>query len=196
MRSTPGNTPSSGLLNQAAYARHANVHPSTVCRWLVNGRIAAEPNGLIDPEKADRMRQATESPLPHHQARKEQIEAAKAEAAEDRQAEDHSPGPEKLSAALKLETYKLQKAKAERAAMEFDQLAGALVERGDVDYLLADFGNTLRTALEGLPDRLAPALAAHRGDVALIQRELDANMTQVLTEIADHIQRKLEAMAA
>jgi len=68
-------------LSQAAYARHANVSPTTVGRWIRAGRISLEADGGIDPDKADRQRIASESPLPHHQARKAQIDAEKARAA-------------------------------------------------------------------------------------------------------------------
>ena len=59
-------------VTQAEFARLAGVNRSTVTRWLQNGRIQADPSRLIDPDAALKMRAATESPLPHHQARKEQ----------------------------------------------------------------------------------------------------------------------------
>lgn len=61
-------------VTQAEFARMAGVNRSTVHRWLQNGRIEADANGLIDPDAAARMRDATESPMPHHQARKSQFD--------------------------------------------------------------------------------------------------------------------------
>jgi len=186
-------------MNQSQYADHAGVNRSTVTRWIKNGRISLEADGSIDPERADRQRHATESPMPHHQARKAQIDAHKAaQAAEDATAAQPAtaseplPAIEKIGAALKLETYKLQKAKAETANMELDKLAGALVERVEVDYVLADFGNTLRGLMEGLPDRLSGALAACRGDANAIHKELDDAARQLLAEIANHMARRAE----
>lgn len=200
------------LLTQAEYARHANVHRSQVTRWLQSGRIQADPSGLIDPEVADRQRAASESPMPHHQARKAQFEADKAAngagmasgitqgqigpqnatsgATGATQAD--MPAMEKLGAALKLETWKLQKAKAERENIALDKEAGALVERAEVELVIADFGATLRGLLEGLPDRLAAGIARHRGDVNAIHAEIEGVATDLLTEMSEHMKRKME----
>ncbi len=109
-------------------------------------------------------------------------------------ATEETPDVLDLGARLKLETWKLQKAKAERENMELDKLAGLLVERAEVDYVLADFGNTLRGLLEGLPDRLAGALAAHRGDVNAIHKALDDAAHDLLTEMSELMKRKMEAL--
>lgn len=204
------------LLTQAEFARIMGVNRSTVHRWLSNGRMQAEANGLIDPDSARRMLETTESPLPHHQARKNQFSEARigqgTENSNGREfgpstgratasatpGNDSNPIPaaEKLGTALKLETYKLQKAKAELANMEVDKQAGLLVERAEVDYVLADFGNTLRGLLEGLPDRLAPSVARHRGDVNAIHAELENVASDLLHEIVAHMKRKMEEITA
>ncbi|MCU0810133.1 MAG: hypothetical protein MUE59_03705 [Thiobacillaceae bacterium] len=209
----------SKLVTQAEFARICGVNRSTVHKWIGAGRIQTEPSGLIDPEAAMRMRDATESPMPHHQARKAQFSEARmgegidqaeknapradfggqATAAtgyrNSQQQIDAMPAAEKLGTALKLETYKLQKAKAERENMELDKLAGSLVERAEVDYVLADFGLSLRGLLEGLPDRLAGALAAHRGDVNAIHKALDDTAHDLLTEMSELMKRKMEALS-
>lgn len=196
-------------VTQAEFARLANVNRSTVHRWLANGRIEADSQGLIDPDAAARMRDATESPLPHHQARKAQLDEARVGDSTTRNeiaqqgatsqaatASDTMPAAEKIGTALKLETYKLQKAKAEQANMELDKMAGALVERADVDFILTDIGNTLRGLLESLPDRLAPAIAAHLGDVNAIHKALEDTAHDLLNEMADLMRRKMETLAA
>jgi phage terminase Nu1 subunit (DNA packaging protein) len=196
-------------ITQAEFARMAGVNRSTVHRWIAAGRIEADAQGLIDPDAAARMREATESPLPHHQARKAQFDEARAgdglgQATSAQQsatsgqptAADPMPAAEKIGTALKLETYKLQKAKAETANLELDKLAGALVERAEVDFVLHDFGNTLRGLLESLPDRLAPAIAAHRGDVNAIHKTLEDTAHDLLNEMADMMKRKMETLAA
>lgn len=196
-------------VTQAEFARLAKVNRSTVHRWLANGRIEADAKGLIDPDAAARMRDATESPLPHHQARKAQLDEARVGDSITRNeiaqqgatsqaaaASDTMPAAEKIGTALKLETYKLQKAKAEQANMELDKMAGALVERADVDFVLTDFGNTLRGLLESLPDRLAPAIAAHRGDVNAIHKALEDTAHDLLNEMADLMRRKMKTLAA
>jgi hypothetical protein len=199
-------------VTQAEFARLMGVNRSTVHRWLENGRMQAELSGLIDPEAGKRMLEATESPLPHHQARKAQFTEARL--GDDTRNDDkpefnpstgsatppatggNNPSSrtqaENIGTALKLETYKLQKAKAELANMEVDKQAGLLVERAEVDYVLADFGNTLRGLLEGLPDRLAPAISRHRGDVNAIHAELESTAADLLREISEQMKRKME----
>lgn len=193
-------------VTQAEFARICGVDRSTVHRWLKNRRIEADAQGRIDPKAAERMRRSTESPLPHHQARMAQFEEGRP-ATEPSQPESSQHGAtstetggnketmqtiEKLGAALKMETYKLQKAKAEMANMEVDQKAGLLVERSEVDFVLRDFGNTLRGLIESMPDKLAPSLARHRGDVNAIHAEIDAYAADLLNEFADHMKRKQE----
>jgi len=196
-------------ITQAEFARLCGVNRSTVHRWLANGRIEADAQGLVDPQAAERMRRATESPLPHHQARMAQFDAARAgadlsgpEITQQRPASRETggnaepmPGMEKLGVALKMETYKLQKAKAELANMEVDQKAGLLVERDQVDFVLADFGNTLRALVEAMPDRLAPSLARHRGDVNAIHAEIDGYAADLLNEMTELMKRKMEMAA-
>lgn len=203
-------------VTQAEFARLMGVNRSTVHRWLENGRMQAEPSGLIDPEAGKRMLDATESPMPHHQARKAQfLEASAAQDTENANKREFDPvsghatpsatgdnNPnvrtqnENIGTALKLETYKLQKAKAELANMEVDKQAGLLVERAEVDYVLADFGNTLRGLLEGMADRLAPAISRHRGDVNAIHAELESTAADLLHEISEQMKRKMEAFSA
>jgi len=198
------------LVKPSEFARICGVNRSTVTRWIQNGRIALAGNGLIDSDQAARMREETESPLPHHQARKAQFDEARAASAmpESKQIDPDAtaqqtdnkqqPGePVKLtgaetsvSTALKLETWRLQKAKAEMAALEVDKMAGTLVERSEVDFVLAEFGSTLRALLEGMSDRLAGQLAAHRGDASLIHKDLEDAAFDVLSEISQLMQRK------
>ena len=221
------------LVTQAEFARICGVNRSTVTRWLQNGRIQATAQGFIDPQAAQRMREATESPAAHHQARKAQFDDQRGAFAgqaqglplgeaqnaptgpENRPATpnaadatptatayapargpaDTMPAAEKIGTALKLETYKLQKAKAERENMELDKMAGSLVERAEVDYALADFGNTLRALLESLPDRLASQLATLHGDVSAMHQALEEAMHDALAQMAENMKRKTKELA-
>ncbi|MGI9143682.1 MAG: hypothetical protein ACR2IJ_10890 [Fluviibacter sp.] len=191
------------LVKPSEFARICGVNRSTVTRWIQNGRIALAENGLIDSEHAARMREETESPLPHHQARKAQFDEARAATAMPetkqidpdataQQTDNKKEGSDatNVSTALKLETWRLQKAKAEMAALEVDKMAGTLVERSEVDFVLAEFGSTLRALLEGMSDRLAGQLAAHRGDASKIHKDLDDAAFDVLSEISQLMQRK------
>jgi phage terminase Nu1 subunit (DNA packaging protein) len=191
------------LVKPSEFARICGVNRSTVTRWIQNGRIELAENGLIDSDQAAKMREETESPMPHHQARKAQFDEARVSADTDRAkqidpdakakaAADKKQASESsnVSTQLKLETWRLQKAKAEMAALEVDKMAGTLVERSEVDFVLAEFGNTLRGLLEGMPDRLAGQISAHRGDTAKIHKDLEDAAFDLLSEISQLIQRK------
>jgi hypothetical protein len=198
-------------MTRAEYARHAQVNKATVTRWVQSGRIRLEPSGLLDPEAADRMRAATESPLPHHQARKAQIDAAKAEqtAPGERAAAGEYSGtataqiapPAQSSQALlgKDEvTHRRNVAvmlerewTARQKEIEARRAAGELYERARVRAAWRSAFVTLRAVLEAMPDRAAPELAARRGDVAAIHADLSGMMADVLREVSDTFERKL-----
>ncbi|MFE8034374.1 helix-turn-helix domain-containing protein [Thiohalocapsa marina] len=65
-------------ITRAEFARRAGVNKSTVTRWIENGRITIGADGLLDEAEAHSQRAASESPAPHHQARKAQLELEKA----------------------------------------------------------------------------------------------------------------------
>jgi len=65
-------------ITRAEFARRAGVNKSTVTRWIENARITIGADGLLDEAEAHRQRAASESPAPHHQARKAQLELEKA----------------------------------------------------------------------------------------------------------------------
>lgn len=172
-------------VKKAAFARLMGVNKGTVSKWIAAGRLEVV-DGLIDVDAAKRRLAATENPSPLAQAQIARHAAEKA----------GSVNLEKIGVALKLETYKLQKAKAETANLELDKAAGLLVERAEVDYVLADLGNTLRSSLESLADRLAPAIAVHRGDVAAIHAEIEGVSSDLLHEISEKMRRWKEGCAA
>lgn len=203
-------------ITQAEFARRLGVERSTVHRWVKSGRIALGTDGLLDYAQAVRERDASESPLPKHQARKAQFDelragkasAAAAEAATgrscDASATSDAAAPASASGfgtpdptgivdvgvAMKLETYKLQRAKAELANLELDKAAGLLVERAEVDFVLADFGAQVRAVLEGLADRLTPALDGHQGNTATLHKIIDDVAREGLETVADYMARK------
>lgn len=192
-------------LSRADFARACGVNKSTVTRWVQTGRITVDDDGLIDARLASRQREATESPLPHHQARKVRWEEDKRQssagdlfsASESAGEGDASPTvTEVLGQDLKRATVSLQQRKAELAAIEIDRLAGTLVARTDVDYVLADVGATVRNLLQSLPDRLSGELAAHHGDVNAIHKALEDASRELLLALGAHLQRRAGGLIA
>jgi len=162
-----------------------------VTRWIQRGRIAVEDNGRIDPEKADRMRALTESELPHHQARKAQIELEK-QMDRARSVDAAEPDSEEVSKRLKMAMMREREAKAEAAALELDKQVGLLVERGEVEHLLKDFGATLTGLVESLADRLAPVVAGRQGDNAAIHADIERAARELLEEMEAHMRRNAQ----
>ena len=181
-------------IRQAEFARRCNVARSTVWKWIKAGRLTLGDDGLLDADEAMLMREVTESPAPHHQARKAQIDEQKAEQARSSPLTDDMPAAEQIGLKLKFATMKEREAKADVAAMERDKMAGNLVERKDVDFLLNDFGYTLRGLMESLPDRLAHDLAGYRGDVNGIHAALEGAARELMEEVSDHMRRKSKQM--
>lgn len=190
------------LVTKAEFARLAGVSDSTVSKWLASGRIRATADGRIDADAAQRMRAATESPLPRHQARKAQFDEARAAgrsgglsaALDDGDADAEQI---ELGAELKRATVDLQRAKAELALLEVDRVAGTLVELAEVQFVLAEAGTLLRTELEGMPDRLAGELLvfANAGDGAAMHDALARWAFEALTRISDQFAARAGTIA-
>jgi len=182
-------------VSKSEFARLLGVHKGTVTKWADAGRIEVI-NGRIDVQEARRRLAATENPHPQAQAQIDRHATDKAMRMQSGSTTHSTPALEKIGTALKLETYRLQKAKAEIANLELDRAAGLLVERAEVEYVLAEFASTFRHLLESLADRLAPAIAAHRGDVAAIHAEIELVSASLLTEMSEAMKRKMEACTA
>lgn len=200
------------ILTQSEFARQVGVSRQAVNQAIRNGRISVNAHGQLDlgDASAAQVWDSTASPLPQHEARRAQFQEAKAggsptppektaqnaPSAVTGAVSEAMPAVEKIGAALKLETYKLQKARAERENIAIDQAVKLLVERAEVDFVLADLGNILRGTLEGMADRLAPVLAAHRGDVTAIHRTLEDTAHDLLAEMAAGAERKMDGLSA
>ena len=183
-------------VTQAEFARIMGVNRSTVRRWVLNGRITLGADKRLDPEAAKKQLELTESAAPHHQARKAQIEAEKKakrrqQSKQPKAAEEKPPADAAdVALRLKLAMTREREAKAAMAEMEQARKAGELVRREDVDFVLSDFGATLRQLLEGMADRLAAELAGHGGDTAAIHTSLEQTARDMLEEMSAHMARK------
>lgn len=200
------------LMTQSEYARYCGVNKSTVNRWIKNGRIEIAPTGLIDVAAADKMRYLTESSMPHHQARKEQFEdqwqrnrsqspqsdPAGDDAGQsvtlpscDAQIAPEPPlGPESVILRTKIAALREREAKAELANLEIDQRTGLLVDRADVEYVLADYAAILVGQMERLADRLTPEVMTANNDSAAIHKIIDDSAREILNELSAKLNQK------
>lgn len=158
-------------VTQAEYARHLDRDRSYVTRLKQKGRLVMV--GLrVDVEKSDALVEATKDERHSAVADRHAAERARKRAAaaappkpqddpEDLMGPDAAVSDEELSTARRtkaLAEARRTVALADQEEMTRDKLAGSLVAREDVDFILDDFGATLRSNLETLADRLAPVV--------------------------------------
>jgi phage terminase Nu1 subunit (DNA packaging protein) len=77
-------------------------------------------------------------------------------------------------------------AKAQTAELDLAVKLGKLVDAGEASLFAADLAATFRSALEVLPDRLAPELVP-LNDTETTRAVLVESFEQVLTDLADKI---------
>ena len=182
-------------MTQAEYARHAKVHPSTVGRWLESGRISLGPDGRIDPAQADRERDASESPMPHHQARKAQIDAEKEQSRqEQRPTEDKELSKDDVMSRTKLAMMREREWTAAQREIDARRAAGELVDIAKAREAWNAGLIMIRVSLETIPPRAAPDLAACKSDVSKIEETLAGIMMDALSEGAAAFKRKLDGI--
>jgi len=189
-------------ITQAEFARLLGIRRQTVHEGIKRGRIRKGDDGLLDPVEALRLWRATESPMPHHQAAKRKVNEAKrgeevgfAKMAKptfseaSRTTDADAAEIDALNERMALETLKFTRHKVELARLQVEKMAASLVDRADVDAVLAEFLATLERIVGALPARLAPEIAEHGRNVAGIHRCLDLAMHEALTAVSDHFDR-------
>lgn len=152
----------SNLVSQAEFARLMGRDKSLVTRWKQAGRLVIV-DGLVDVDASRQRIEASESPLPHHQAAHEVNAGGRNRPATAFTGEVAGEGMgtlEKIGLKLKFEQARKTQAEAEKAMMERDQMAGRLLDADTARRHVAGLGITLRSTLESLPDRLAGPLSA------------------------------------
>ena len=151
---------------QADFARRMEgvmgrqVARSTVKRWADKGRIVLDAGGWVEVEQSLALLAATKGG-------REDVARRHTEEAADKSAAFRPADPAKKPDSAKLAAFREDRAeaelrmaiaKADREEMERDKEAGRLIEKETVDFVLNDFGATLRGQMETLADRLAPVI--------------------------------------
>jgi hypothetical protein len=163
------------ILTKSAYARHRGCAPSAVSAALKEGRISAIlVNGkeMIDQEAADSAWAISTRP---------RIDA-------------HVPpprGPRKESDTaddLRELRIKRERLNCEKLSMELDQRASLLVDRAEVDFILADVGSRLRQSFQNAADRLAPSLHGLQ-DLGAIHHAIDSALQGILRDFVESLDR-------
>jgi phage terminase Nu1 subunit (DNA packaging protein) len=175
-------------VTRKAFADLMQVHPATVTKWAAAERIVLVGD-KVAVEESRSLLAATENLEPQAQAQIDRHAAERAEKADAGQGRQEMPPMEKLGAALKLEVYKGKRLDNEIAALKIDEIAGALTPVADANYTIQSLGISLRTLLDSLPDRLAPAVVACRGDVTVVHETLREAFDGVLNNLAEIVLR-------
>lgn len=187
-------------VTQAEFARMAGVNRSTVHRWIANGRILADAQGLIDPDAAAKMREATESSMPHHQARKDQFEAARqyqvmGQGEKTQQgATEGATDARSIKEQIEAERLRKERAQADAMEMERDKARKTLIDLAYHRFAVREQAEIVRALIESMPHRLAPGLSACRGDVAQITAELESFAHEFMAEVSHGIARRAKEL--
>jgi hypothetical protein len=155
------------LLSQSKYAKLRGVSQQYISKLIQQGKLHAEPNGKINPEKAnaelDYSTGAYREPTP---VRRES-EPTKQEAAKPKQnipkinnndvkpADNTNKKPSYYEARAANEIIK-----AKIHKVEYDKLVGSLLPREEVEKVFFDTGREIRDHLLSITDRISPLIAA------------------------------------
>lgn len=166
------------LITKAAYARRRGVSAAAVTKAVQAGRIT-EIDGKIDPDVADiqwaRNTDLTQSVRTNHAILKPPPSAKDSRPEGNDGRED---------SAIMVARTRTETARAELFEIEIAEKRGTLVAAEGVKKAAFEKARIVRSALEGLPDRLAPVLTAET-DPARCHQLMMAEIKRVLRELAE-----------
>jgi hypothetical protein len=173
-----------------AYARHRGVALSAVQKAIATGRIHPEPDGRIDPDKADaqweRHTRTAQPATPRVTTTRPPPVAQNASqpAAPPQQpkASDESRGVDYHKARAVRETYSARLAK-----LEFEERTGKLISKDEVDIKYFQLARQLRDRMQQIPRKVAPeivALVVADPDVRGVTDILDVAIREALEDLA------------
>ena len=177
------------LESQAAFARRMNVTRSAVGKWKSRGRLIMTGH-KVDVEASMELLEQTQGH--RDDVRERHVLEHEERRALDEDAVELPDDPQELRDSLRraaLEKAKsearIKKAEADMREWARDKEAGNLIAREDVEYVLRDFGATLRRELDGRADRLAAELGLEANAASLLA-EADE---QLLIDISNKLKR-------
>lgn len=173
-----------------AYARHRGVALSAVQKAIATGRIHPEPDGGIDPAKADaqwdRHTRTAQPTTPRvTTARPPSVTQHASQPAApppQPQASDDARGVDYHKARAVRETYSARLAK-----LEFEERTGKLISKDEVDIKYFQLARQLRDRMQQIPRKVAPeivALVVADPDVRGVTDILDVAIREALEDLA------------
>lgn len=165
-------------LSLRAYARHRGVSDSTVRKAIKTGRITAEDDGTVDPERADQdwARNTRSRPF---SGRTVDIDTDGDSALEP----THTASNDSAYTKARL-TNELLKAQLQR--LNLQERKGKLVDRAKAMVCIAHLARENRDAWLTWPSRIAAQLAAELGvDTHTLHTALEQYVDQQLRELGE-----------
>ncbi len=168
-------------LSIRAYAQHRGVSHTAVAKAIKAGRISVEPDGKIDPAKADA--QWARNTLPSQNlnpgASKPAPKVATRHVSTVSSAEAHVPLETRATAPDYQTSRAIREAYAARLAkLEFEERTGKLISKAEVDVKFFQLARQLRDRLQQIPRKLAPEI------VALVVADPDVRGVTDVLEVA------------
>ena len=170
------------------YARRRGVSHVAVMKAIRAGRLTPEPDGTLDPAKADAQWDARTDPA---RAPERSEPAEETPPAETRPAEPRPPAPAGESAPQGAATFTQARtaheiAKAQRARIQVQRLREEVVDRAQATAEVFRLARRERDAWVNWPARVAALMAAELGlDAHVMQKVLEAHVRDHLNELAE-----------
>ena len=176
------------LISKSEFAKKVGVSPAAITRACKTGRLSVVNGKLLDEKVAM---------LQWHANRRRRETGAGAPDPVPQATTPAVPDPDPCAPPLEISKRRREFHEANLAELRERQRAGELVALADVHLAYTTLAAEFRAALERIPDKLAPRLAAG-GDEhtvhALLQAELDAALMDMARQ-AETLPARLEARA-
>lgn len=178
-------------MNQIEFARHIGVAKSYVTALKQAGRLVMSADGKqVEVEASIDLIAKTADPnrddvAQRHAAQRETPAAPPAA----------EPATDKIGNSYQAARAVKEKYAALNAKLEYEKNSGDLIPKADVDFVLSDYGATLRGMMENLADRLAPVVYPLT-TLEETHAALEEAATSILAEISEAMRRRAEGGTA
>jgi hypothetical protein len=167
-----------------AYARHRGVSHVAVLRAAKSGRVPLEPDGTIDPAKADAAWARTTDPSRAKPVGLKPVAEAAVGSVRETLKEQGLPASGNVTFVQARTAHEI--AKAHLARLRLQRMKGELVDRARATALVFRLAREERDAWVNWPARVAALMAAELGlEAHPMQKTLETHVRAHLAELAD-----------
>ena len=166
-------------VSRRGYARHRGCAESAVRKALATGRITLEPDGTIDPKRADARWAATTDPA------QQRLVGPQVVGRPERQNGSAAPPPGTGTAFLQARTAN-EVLKSHERQIRLARMKGELVDRAKAEALVFHLARHARDSWATWPARAAAVMAAELGvDPGAMQQVLESYVRVHLEELPE-----------